>query len=218
MHKAFLFDMDGVLVDSERVWLGHDARILDSLFTGEARVKMGNSIGLNIRGIHEKATCIGHPVDFDTLENAYSSVAPEVYKLSDITAGVDDLVKKLWEGNFELGIVSASPARDIANVLTRIRTHKRFHVVVSLADRHDLKPKPAPDGYREALHKLGADAEHSFILEDSNYGIEAAKSAGCFVIGYRGNLIEGYEQKGADAYADTMAEVAKIVSARTTQQ
>ncbi|TSC86104.1 MAG: hypothetical protein G01um10148_610 [Parcubacteria group bacterium Gr01-1014_8] len=217
MNKAFIFDMDGVLIDSERIWLAHDKRILDDLFTGEARIKMGNSIGLNIRGIHEKAARIGHPVDIKTLANEYGRVAPEVYELSKITHDIDALVERLIGWNFMLGVVSASPQRDIAKVLTRIATRKKFEVTVSLADRHDLQPKPSPDGYLEALRELNADAKQSFILEDSNYGIEAGKSAGCTVIGYRGNLIDGYEQTGADEYANTMDDVAEIVKKRATQ-
>lgn len=218
MNKAFIFDMDGVLVDSEREWLVHDQMILDKLFVGEARTKMGKSIGLNIRGIHEKAAKIGHPVDFETLKNEYDRVAPKVYNVAQITPGIDVLIKNLLNLDFKLGVVTASPRRDVDKVLPRITKYKEFQAVVSLADRHDLQQKPAPDGYLEALRELHAQANQSFILEDSNYGIEAAKAAGCFVIGYRGNLIDGYEQTGADEYAETMDDVAKIVRSRTTLQ
>ncbi len=80
-----------------------------------------------------------------------------------------------------------------------------------MQDRPDLKRKPAPDGFVEAFRMLGATPADSFVLEDSNPGIESGKAAGAYVIGYRGNLVNGYEQTGADAYADTMDDVIKLV-------
>ena len=65
------------------------------------------------------------------------------------------------------------------------------------------------------LRELGAEAQRSFVLEDSNPGIEAGKGSRCYVIGFRGNLHEGYLQAGADVYADTMDEVTAIVRERT---
>ena len=82
-----------------------------------------------------------------------------------------------------------------------------------LNERTDLKPKPEPDGYLEALKNLEADPKLSIILEDSNSGIQAAKASGAYVIGFKGNLVDGYVQKGADVYADTMQDVIKLVEA-----
>ena len=84
-------------------------------------------------------------------------------------------------------------------------------LILSIRERPELKPKPSPEGFLEALRILDASAEKSIVLEDSNPGIAAAKAAGCFAIGFRGYLIPGYEQQGADAYADTMDDVVKIV-------
>ena len=50
------------------------------------------------------------------------------------------------------------------------------------------------------------------VLENSNIGIESARASGAYIIGYRGDLVEGYEQTGADAYADTMNDVIKLVA------
>jgi len=52
-------------------------------------------------------------------------------------------------------------------------------------------------------------------LEDSNPGIASAKAAGAFTIGLRQNLIDGYQQVGADAYANTIDEVIALVDRQT---
>lgn len=210
MNKAFLFDMDGVLLDSENVWRAYEEKILERLVSIEVRAKMGNLVGLGARSIHEKAVQAGHTIDFETLVSAYDRVAPEIYSTAKITPGIGELVETLSRLNFKLGIVTASPMRDVKKVLSRIPEHNRFEVIVSLGERHDLRPKPSPDGYIEALKNLSGEARMSIILEDSNYGIAAGKAAGAFVIGFRGNIVPGHEQNGADTYADTMEEVGKI--------
>jgi len=57
--------------------------------------------------------------------------------------------------------------------------------------------------------------QKTIILEDSNPGIASAKAAGAFTIGLRQNLIDGYQQVGADAYANTIDEVIALVDRQT---
>jgi HAD superfamily hydrolase (TIGR01509 family) len=113
-----------------------------------------------------------------------------------------------------MGIVTNSPQTWINRVFPRLPFKEKIDVTISLKERTDLKHKPAPDGYLEALKLLNSAPKLSIVLEDSNPGIAAGKASDCYTIGYRGNLIEGYKQEGADAYADTMEEVAKIVATR----
>lgn len=120
---------------------------------------------------------------------------------------------KLKELNFRLGLVSSSPRKWIDYLLPRLSFSDKLEQIISLNERPDLKPKPEPDGYLEALDNLEADPQLSLILEDSNSGIQSAKASGAYVIAFRGNLVDGYSQKGADTYADTMDDVIKLVEA-----
>ena len=96
-------------------------------------------------------------------------------------------------------------------VLPRLTYKDKFSYVLSTNQRDDLKAKPAPDGYLDAIKNLDSDPEHSIILEDSNRGIQSAKASGAFVIGFKENLVPEYKQEGADACAENMSEVVKIV-------
>ena len=84
----------------------------------------------------------------------------------------------------------------------------------SVFEHPELRPKPAPDGYLDACKNLEAKPENTIVLEDSNPGIAAAGAAGCYVIGFRAHAPEGFPQTGADAYADTMEDVIKLVAKR----
>ena len=214
MTKAFLFDMDGVIVDSEHHWLPHDMRILEELFDERTRLAIGNSMGIGVRGLYEKARALGSTIEFDTLARAYKEAAFDVYAKSPITPGIEHLAEKLLEFGFRLGIVTSSGQTEIDAVVPRLSFSDKLDVVISIFERRDLRPKPSPDGYIAALRHLEAEPKTSIVLEDSNYGIQAGKDAGAFVIGFRGNLTPGYEQHGADLYADTMQEVASIVATR----
>jgi len=212
VNKAFIFDMDGVLVDSERQWLQYNEEsILKEFFDAATREAIGSTTGLGVRGLYDKATKLGAKVDFDELSRVYEVVAMKVYDEASLTEGAGRLAKKLEGWGFRLGLVTSSPQSWINRVVPRLTFANRLEAVISLGERPDLKTKPEPDAYLEAMKILGASAALSVVLEDSNLGIAAGKAAGAYVIGFSGNLVDGYEQTGADSYADTMEDVIKLV-------
>ncbi len=211
MNKAFLFDIDGVVVDSENVWKPVEILMLERVLGKNIASSMGDLTGLGISGVYEKARSMSSHATREELVRGYDECAVYVYSHAEITEGIDDLAKKLVALHFEIGFVTQSPHRWIDGIIERLPFKNDIRIVISLDEHLDLKSKPSPDGYLEALKALDADTRNSFVLEDSNPGIASAKAAGAYVIGFRGNLVPGYEQTGADAYADTMGEVAILV-------
>lgn len=97
------------------------------------------------------------------------------------------------------------------NAIQRLKFQDSIELIISLYDRPDLENKPHPAGYLEAMRAMEAAPNDTYILEDSNAGIESAKSSGGYTIGLKQNLVAGYRQEGADIYADTMDDVISIV-------
>ncbi|OGG50335.1 hypothetical protein A3C18_00220 [Candidatus Kaiserbacteria bacterium RIFCSPHIGHO2_02_FULL_54_11b] len=217
MNKAFIFDMDGVLIDSEPVWEKYEREYLPQFFGKEVAEKMGNLVGLGVNDLMDRALALGAVFDRKEYLEKADKIAKLVYAQSAITVGVEHLADQLTETGFKLGLVSQSPHNWIDQVVPRLPFNKRLNVIVSLHDHPELKRKPEPDGFIEALRLLNTKPEHSIILEDSNLGIQAAKAAHIYTIGFRGNLVKGYEQTGADAYADTMDEVIRLIEARSEE-
>lgn len=211
--KAFLFDMDGVLVDSEPSWIEVEREYLPHLFGREVFDRMPNFVGAGLYAVLETARSLGAEFDMQKALEVYEQIAREVYSRSPITGGADALIGELRKRGFRIGLVTQSPHTWIEQVVPRL-SHD-FEVIVSLHEHPELKRKPAPDGYVRAMEALSAGAGNSFVLEDSNTGIAAGKASGAFTIGFRGNLVDGYVQEGADAYADTMADVRRIVAQRS---
>ena len=203
--------MDGVLINSEPVWEELERAQLPKFFGADIFARMGSFVGIGVIDVIERAKSLGavfEPAEYLKIADA---MAREVYARAPITKDVDVLVQKLHDAGFRLGLVTQSPQQWLDQVLPRLSFKGTLEVVISLSGHPELKRKPHPDGYISALTTLSADPKHSAILEDSNPGIAAAKGSSAYTIGFKGNLPHGYEQTGADAYADTMDDVIKLV-------
>lgn len=210
-NKAFIFDMDGVLVDSERSWEKVDKDFLDRILGKDISKKIGSTIGFGVSSIYEKAKNFGFVMDPHKFQSLYDEIAFEVYDRSTITPNVEDLSTFLLSNNFKIGLVSSSPTSWIDHVMKRISFGNKFKTIVSLNDHPNLATKPAPDGYLEAMKELDSTPSTTIVLEDSNPGIKSAKKSGSYTIGFRGNIVPGYIQDEADIYADHMLEVIEII-------
>lgn len=211
MNKSFIFDLDGVLINNEPVWEESKKEIYIELFGEDIFSKMGSTVGLDMHTIYRKAVSLGATVPEQSLLDAFYKHAKPIYGTVPITEGIEELGKILVSNNYIIGVVSASPLEWINLVIDRLSFTNHIKKVLSLEERDDLPHKPAPDGYLEAIRELNSKPSHTIILEDSNAGIQSAKSAGAYVIGLKQNLVPGYVQRNADVYIDSVKEAINIV-------
>lgn len=211
MNKAFIFDMDGVIIDSEKAWEKYASDFEEKLFGKELSKKIGDTIGVSVNSLYDKAKALGFKMQREKFQNIFDKTAFRMYDMANITAGIDALADFLIKNNFKLGLVSSSATSWINKVLQRLSFADKFESIISLNNRLDLKPKPSPDAYIEVMKNLGSSPKSSIILEDSNSGIAAAKASGAFVIAFTQNLVKGYKQIDADSKADNMEEVIEII-------
>ncbi len=214
MNKAFIFDLDGVLVNSEPYWTEFEEPFFQRVFGKQIAKKVGHVPGRGVVKVYEEALSYDAIIDKEIYLQGFEEVAMRVYDKAPLTSGVAELVQRLTARGFKLCLVTQSPQSWIDRVLPRLPFKNELATVVSTRERN-LEPKPSPEGFLIAFSELKAHPRSSFILEDSNFGIAAGKAAGAFVIGFRGNLLPGYEQHGADAYADTMDNVINLVEKLT---
>ena len=69
------------------------------------------------------------------------------------------------------------------------------------------RSKPHPDGYRKAIGSIGLAAHECLVIEDSEAGIEAGRSAGCLVVAVRAGNFGGWKQGHAHLVIDSLAEL-----------
>jgi len=211
MQKAFIFDLDGVLINDELIWEQHKKRLYAELIGNGIAKKLGSTLGVNIDTIYERAVGHGATIPQQNFRDAFFNVAKTVYKEAPLTRNLAALDEYLLANDYNVGIVSASPQAWIDAVVKRLSFKSRFKIILSLHEIQHLRHKPHPDGYVQAIKELSAAPSTTVILEDSNSGIASAKAAGAFTIGFQENLVEGYKQSGADAYAKDVDDVVSLL-------
>ena len=180
---AVLFDMDGTLVDSEKVWtiaLYELAERLGGRLSDGARAAMvGTNMSRSMVILHED---LGLP-----LEDTAGSVAWLEARMGELFAaglvwrpGAADLLATVHAAGIPAALVTATRRRLTEKALQTIGP-EFFAAVVCGDDIAETKPDPAP--YRHAAELLGVDPARCVAIEDSPTGLASARGAGCVVLG-----------------------------------
>ena len=214
MNKAFLFDMDGVIVNSEYTWHHHGKDFAKSLYGEDIVEKMGDTTGTSLDYEYAFATRHGFSMDLEEFYKRYDEQAAKMYAKTTITKGLEELVYFLKEMEFRVGIVSSSRRPWIDMVLSKIGNKNLFNYILSLNEK-GLPSKPDPQGFLKAMEDLSAAPHTTVILEDSNNGILAARESGAFTIAFTPLLVKGYKQIQADRAANSYEDVKRILTSFT---
>jgi HAD superfamily hydrolase (TIGR01509 family) len=178
---AVVFDMDGVIVDSEQVWddvrenYTHD---VGGRYTASAtRDMMGMS---SLEWSRYMAEVLGVPGPPDEINAAVVALMLERYGESPpLISGAVDAVRRI-AAHWPLAIASSSNPELIEVVLRSAGLEHAFPVIVS--SQEVARGKPAPDVYLEAARRLDVAPARCAAVEDSHNGIRAAKAAGMRVL------------------------------------
>ena len=181
--KAGLFDMDGLMVDTESLSTEafiNSAKAQGYNMTKEETLKVLGFTKANIyqfwidyfqgTNVDGKKLVDDH---YEYIENVLYTVGPEKMPY------VEELLKYLKENNYKIAVASSSDAADIKNNLEKTKLEKYIDEIASGAEVEN--GKPAPDVFLLAAKRLGVDAKDCLILEDSKAGIKAGKASGAMV-------------------------------------
>lgn len=211
MNKAFIFDMDGVLVASISTWHKYIEDVWPDLVGPEVASVCRVPVGQTPISVYTEAVKHGSTVSKEVFLQKFDEIAKRVYDESPFTGGIEELGSYLITKEYKLGLVSSSPKSWMDDVVRKLAFGDKIEAIVSINDAEHLLPKPHPGSYLEAMELLGAKSDTTIVLEDSNSGIQAAKGAGVFTIGLTANLLPEYTQHGADTYANSIEEIIQIV-------
>ena len=214
MKKAFFFDMDGVLADSETAWekLGYED-LLKEHFGAELYAKVKIAPGLSIKRVFDAYASAGWKGEYQSFHEANMKMALRIYDSIPLTPGLEDLIEQLAAWNFEIGVVSSSPREWVDVLISRIKNKSKIALILSVNNHKTLRSKPEPDPYLYAMKTLEVDPDNTYILEDSIPGVTSGKAAGATVIcltAYHAQISQELPNN-ADYYASTMKEVQDIV-------
>jgi mannitol-1-/sugar-/sorbitol-6-/2-deoxyglucose-6-phosphatase len=189
--KAIIFDMDGVIIDSEPLWKRAEFEIFSSLGV-QVEDKLAEQTQSMTTLEVTKFWYERKPWTKVSIREAEKMVVDRVVELvcqEDCgIAGVKELVEQLKQKNIKTGLATNSPAVIIPYVLKRIGLEHGFDVVLS-ADSVK-KGKPAPDIYLQAAKQLSVNVHDCLVIEDSHSGMTAAKTAGMTVAAFTNGTTE----------------------------
>lgn len=195
---AVIFDMDGVLIDSEPIYMHH---VLDFYERNGIKVPYHEVIKLagssHEAGLRMMASWWKEDVTPQEMERIYDAQCKEddlVY--SDILSPyVRYILARLKANGIKLAIASSSSMKAIKTMLKECNLEMYFDCIVSGHDFPLSKPDPAI--YLHTVECLRVPKENCMIIEDSTYGIQAGKAAGMDVIALHDERF-AYEQSMAD--------------------
>ena len=209
--ELVIFDCDGVLVDSERLAVRIDVQVLAALgWVMTEQEVIDRFVGRT-----------------------------DAYMVAEIEAHLGRPLPKDWEDPFQhlyrdAFAASLTPVPGIIEALDRITlstcvassgTHERMRYTLGLTGLYDrfagrifsasevARGKPAPDIFLHAAKRMGVDPAACVVVEDSRYGVEAARDAGMLAFGYAGGLTSAERLRGPGTIVfDDMRELPLLLA------
>lgn len=198
--QCVIFDMDGVIIDSEEI---HKKAYYETF----------NSLGLNVsEKLYKTFTGSSTINTFQKLVHHFNlDEKPEDLVLDKraryvnffendpnlhLVNGVEKLIKHCYQKGLTLVLASSSAMVNINRVFDRFDLHQYFTAKISGADL--TASKPHPEIFEKAAILGGVSKELCIVIEDSDNGIEAANKAGIYAVGYKNPLVNDQTLKNAD--------------------
>lgn len=206
MISCVIFDMDGVIIDSEPIYMQVEQELFREVglelsheehakFVGRSDLwkvlKETYNLNINIDEIHRKE----NERYVDIINNSFDD---------DPIEGVSELIKELHKNGIKLVLASSSEMENIELVLTKFRLLNYFDLRISGADLETSKPHP--EIFEKAAEMAEVPTQNCLVIEDSANGVKAAKSANMKCIGFKNPNSGNQDLSFADWIIDSFKE------------
>jgi HAD superfamily hydrolase (TIGR01509 family) len=206
--KAVIFDMDGVIIDSEPIHFEVDMQTMKDFGCNISKEELNKYVGTTNEYMF---TDIKNKYKLDKSAEEIINYRCELVKRKVIESdlmpieGIIDLLKNLKAKNIPAAIASSSPRDFIEVVVSKFGIEDYFSCILSGEEVEN--GKPAPDIYVETAKKLRVKPEECIVIEDSKNGVLAAKKANMKCIGFK-NVNSGEQDLSkADFIVNSIREI-----------
>ena len=211
--KCVIFDMDGVIIDSEEIhkkayyetFNTLNIEVSDTLyksFTGSSTINAFQRLvaHFNLKNDPEELVLDKRKLYVNFFEND-----PNLH----LVTGVEEIIKYFYKKGIILILASSSAMINIDRVFNRFKLNTYFAAKISGADLKESKPNP--EIFNKAAILGNISKENCVVIEDSDNGITAANDANIFVFGYANKLSEGQTLENADFVINHFSELKQFI-------
>jgi putative hydrolase of the HAD superfamily len=206
--RAFLFDFDGLIIDTETAsragwaWLyeEHGHQLPDDKW----RTVVGTTGAWSPMAHLEEL--VGEPLDREVLNERRYEHEITLIEAEELRPGIADYLAAAERHGLKRAIVSSASRQWIDLHLGRLERTVGWDAIIT-ADRDHSRAKPNPLMYLEALEVLGVSADEAVVFEDSPNGVAAGKAAGIFVVAIPNDVTRDFGLDEADLVLDSLADL-----------
>jgi len=211
--KCIIFDMDGVIIDSEEIhkkayyetFVSIGVKVSDQLYktlTGSSTINAFQKLvtHFNLDLDPEKLVLEKRKKYVNFFEND-----PTLH----LVEGVEEFIKYSFNRGFTLVLASSSAMVNIDRVFNRFDLNSYFTAKISGADLRASKPHP--EIFEKAAILGKTSKEHCIVIEDSDNGVKSANDAGIFVVGYKNPIVEDQTLENADFIIESFDELKSYI-------
>ena len=212
-YKYVIFDLDGTILDTlDDLADAANAALASMGYPKRTKDEVRMFVGNGIRKLIERATPDGISEE-DTVKTHEAFTAYYSVHCKDKTRpyeGIPELVSELKANGIRTAVVSNK-----ADYAVKALCEEYFGGIfdIAIGEREGIRKKPAPDSVLEVMRLMGADAEHTIYIGDSDVDIMTAKNSGigCIGVSYGFRGRDFLKEHGAEVIADTVAELRELL-------
>ncbi|MFH1182001.1 MAG: HAD family phosphatase [Candidatus Woesearchaeota archaeon] len=207
MIKAVIFDMDGVIIDSEAIHLEADNEVLKEFGKSLSEKENLKYVGTcNEEFYSDMKKKFNLPISVEELVRRKVEIDIKLVgeKAKPILPTLE-LIKLLSKNKYKLALASSLATLQIESILRKLNLKKYFETIVSVDCV--AKAKPSPEMFLKAANLLGVKNSDCIVIEDSDKGVMAAKAAGMKVIAVPNSYTKHHDLSKADLIVSSLGDV-----------
>lgn len=206
--KAVIFDMDGVIIDSEPIHFEVDMQTMREFGVNISKDELNKYVGTT------NEYMLNDLINKYKIQKSIKEILEYKMELTirriketkiNAISGIPELLISLKHNNIKTAIGSSSPKELIITVIEKFQLGKYFDCIVS--DDEVKEGKPKPDIYLEVSKRIGVNPEECIVIEDSRNGVLAAKNAGMKCFGFRNVNSGNQDLSKADIIVDSIRNI-----------
>lgn len=209
--QAVIFDMDGVLVDSEPLHIKAEKKTLSpygiELSEKEINTYMGMGVKTMLQSLIKKYKL---SLTEDTLFRIHENNLIEQFQEAAVMPNAAKLIDFLIDNHIKMALASSSSRSLINLILKKLNLETVFDVVIS--GEEVANGKPFPDIFLKTAELLHLEPNQCMVIEDSNNGVTAAKNAGMICIGFQSPNSQKQDISQADHMVDDLIKICDLIT------